>query len=91
MTVSIPAKSVIYNPDPSRKIYFELIGDRELTRLHFANKNGEHVDGYYLFSFDHDYNYCLRLWTSVGSKMRGMELVNKSQLNIVGVDLCEEF
>ena len=91
MTVSILSGFVIYNPDPSRKIYFEISGDRNLMRVHFVNKDGEHIDGYYLFSFDEDYNYSLRLWTSVGSTMRDMELVNRSQLNVIGVDLIEEF
>lgn len=61
MTVKILIKSIIHNPDPSCKIYLEILGDKEIMKIHFTNKNGEHIDGYYLFSFDHDYNYSLRL------------------------------
>jgi len=91
MTVRILTKSIILKPDPFCKVYLEIFGDRELMKIHFTNKNGDHIDGYYLFSFDHDYNYSLRLWTSVGSKMKDMELVGRSQLKVIGVDLCEEF
>jgi hypothetical protein len=90
MTVRIQAESMIYKSNPLCKIYIELMSDMDSLRVHLTNKSGDHLDGYYLFSIDRDYDNCLKLWTSVGPKIKDMVLVGRSQLKIAGVDMYEE-
>jgi|GEM_PF-6674764 hypothetical protein len=93
MTVILPMP-LKYIGDPYTKIYLEMYYDTDQMRFHLMTNQG-HIDGFYLFSFDTEFFddgelHHLHLWTSIGSRMESIEFVGRSQLKIIGVDICEE-